>query len=656
MSHKSEVKNNPDSEPFGVFSSRNIKNNKFPILITIFFFLALSFVSLTYHTIWHESDGIVFLNVGQQILDGNGENATTTDAQPGGSVFYAFLNSFIQDGFFTTKIISLLSGSGIVFLTYYIVRNFCDKKVALATQLLTAVLVPLTTLSILAFNELLMLFLITCSMYFITKNQLRHLDILFVGIALGLAFMIRFQPIIILGAFIIFLLIRSKKLHVNILSVIFLITIFLIVSSPVLAYNSLTYGNALNANTAHYMIGASIYTTPEWKAGLSEIHLKENSSMHDVFLLDPDLFLKNYFHTLFNTVPDRLFNFDSWPSFSIIPIFQYIGIIPVIGGLLYLQKIKINKLTISILSVTSIFTIFFISIFGEFHTHFFAIIAVPLLAISILHLKHFKKNFWPLLILLIIFPIILSLVPFQRTYQLLPMWIPLIVFNVVFFLEVIPKIYEKFLSSKKNNFPKSAQRATKIIIILLIVINLGVSVRSIDFWIFEQDAEENHANFLNEFMNIIERGELTERGYELKLIGDILAKQVGIEDSLVMSSNHTITYYANSNHLYATFNEGVKNDPLEKYFTRENWSLKDLDESNLFSNPSNIDKMKNTMPDYVVYYPFPKMNPDDPNIYEKTQAADLWILNDPKNPNIPSNFEVIYKSDISQYIVYKINN
>ena len=115
--------------------------------------------------------------------------------------------------------------------------------------------------------------------------------------------------------------------------------------------------------------------------------------MYDVFLLDPDLFLKNYFHTLLNKVPDRLFNFNTWPSLSIIPIFQYIGIIPVIGGLLYLQKIKINKLTISILSVTSIFTIFFISIFGEFHTHFFAIITVPLLAISILNLKHFKKEF-----------------------------------------------------------------------------------------------------------------------------------------------------------------------------------------------------------------------------------------------------------------------
>ena len=63
----------------------------------------------------------------------------------------------------------------------------------------------------------------------------------------------------------------------NILSVVFLIAIFLIASSPVLAYNFLTYGNALNANTAHYMIGATVYTSPEWEDGLTKIHLKENT-------------------------------------------------------------------------------------------------------------------------------------------------------------------------------------------------------------------------------------------------------------------------------------------------------------------------------------------------------------------------------------------
>jgi len=655
MNHKSDVKNNSDSEDLGIISTCNIKRNKFPLIITVTFFLVLSFVSLTYHNVWHESDGIIFLNWGEQILAGGGENIRITDAHPGGSVFYAFINSFIQDGFFTTKIISLLSATGIVLLTYFIIRNFCDKRTALVGQLFTAVFVPLTTLSILAFNELLMLFLITCSMYFITKKQLKYSDILFVGLVLGLSFMIRFQPVAILISFVIFLLIRNRKFRTNILSVILLIVIFLIASSPVLTYNYLTHDNVLDINSK-YVIGTTKYSTPEYEDKLYELYISGNGSIFDTFLLDPNLFLKNYFYTLLNTVPDRLFNFDTWPSFSIIPIFQYIGFIPILGGLLYLQKIKLNKLTITTLSVTALFTIFFITLFGELHIHFFSIIIIPLLAISLLHLKNVKKNFWPLLILLIVFPIMLSIVPFQRTYHLFPMWITLAAFNAIFFVEVIPKIYEKFLSIKKKKFSKSTQRITKLVIILVIVINLGVSFRSIDFWIFEQEENEDHANFLSEFLDIIDRNELTERGYEYKLIGNILAEQEGIEDSFVMSSSPTITYYANSKLLHTTFAEGVKNDPLEKYFTRENWSLEDLHDSNIFSNPSDVNNLQNPIPDYVVYYPFAKTNPSDPTIYDRTQVSDLWILSDPENPNIPSNFELIYKSTQAKIVVYKIHH
>ena len=655
MKHKSDIKDNSDFESLGILSTCSIKRNKFPLIITVTFFLALSFVSLTYHNVWFEVDGITFLNFGQQILDGNGENVRISDAQAGGPVLYAFINSFIQDGFFTTKIISLLSATGIVFLTYFIIRNFCDKRTALVGQLFTAVFVPLTTLSILAFNELLMLFLITCSMYFITKNQLKYSDILFVGLVLGLSFMIRFQPVAILISFVIFLLIRNRKFRVNILSVILLIVIFLIASSPVLTYNYLTHDNVLDINSK-YVIGTTKYSTPEYEDKLYELYISGNGSIFDTFLLDPNLFFKNYFYTLLNTVPDRLFNFDTWPSFSIIPIFQYIGFIPILGGLLYLQKIKLNKLTITTLSVTALFTIFFITLFGELHIHFFSIIIIPLLAISLLHLKNVKKNFWPLLILLIVFPIMLSIVPFQRTYHLFPMWITLAAFNAIFFVEVIPKIYEKFLSIKKKKFSKSTQRITKLIIILVIVINLGVSFRSIDFWIFEQEENEDHANFLSEFLDIIDRNELTERGYEHKLIGNILAEQEGIEDSFFMSSIPTITYYANSKLLHTTFTEGVKNDPLEKYFTRENWSLEDLHDSNIFSNPSDVNNLQNPIPDYVVYYPFAKTNPSDPTIYDRTQVSDLWILSDPENQNIPSNFELIYKSTQSQFVVYKIHH
>ncbi|SVE35809.1 uncharacterized protein METZ01_LOCUS488663, partial [marine metagenome] len=64
MNHKSDVKNNSYSEDLGIISTCNIKRNKFPLIITVTFFLVLSFVSLTYHNVWHESDGIIFLNWG----------------------------------------------------------------------------------------------------------------------------------------------------------------------------------------------------------------------------------------------------------------------------------------------------------------------------------------------------------------------------------------------------------------------------------------------------------------------------------------------------------------------------------------------------------------------------------------------------------------
>ena len=52
----------------------------------------------------------------------------------------------------------------------------------------------------------------------------------------------------------------------------------------------------------------AVYDTPEWKDKVFEMYQSGNDSIFDVFLLDPGLFLKNYSHTLFNHVPDKLFN------------------------------------------------------------------------------------------------------------------------------------------------------------------------------------------------------------------------------------------------------------------------------------------------------------------------------------------------------------
>ena len=146
-----------------------------------------------------------------------------------------------------------------------------------------------------------------------------------------------------------------------------------------------------------------------------------------------------------------------------------------------------------------------------------------------------------------------------------------------------------------------------------------------------------------------------ERGHEQKLIGKLLAKQPGIEDSFVMSNTATIPYYANSKFLYAAFQEGIKGDPLEKYLTRENWSFRNLDISNLLSNPSDRYHLQSPIPDYIVYE-IPDHLDSEPDAYYRTQVDNLLILSDPKNPNIPSNFELIYKSTEPKFVVYKIHH
>ena len=94
-----------------------LKSNKYPILITIGFFLVTSSVSFLYHDFWtiFDQDGIFYISGGQQIIAGVGENVSLLNAGPAGPVLFASLESVLKDGLFATKIISLLSGTGIVF-------------------------------------------------------------------------------------------------------------------------------------------------------------------------------------------------------------------------------------------------------------------------------------------------------------------------------------------------------------------------------------------------------------------------------------------------------------------------------------------------------------------------------------------------------------
>ena len=133
-----------------------------------------------------------------------------------------------------------------------------------------------------------------------------------------------------------------------------------------------------------------------------------------------------------------------------------------------------------------------------------------------------------------------------------------------------------------------------------------------------------------------------------------------------MSLDPTVSYYSGAKYLAASYLEGVKGDTISNYINRENWSDKDRYTSNVVSNPADKFDKINPSPDYIVYYPQVKsidssryaevQHPQlDPSIYNSTQAYDLLVLLDPENSKIPSNFELLYKSDITEAVVYKIN-
>ena len=71
-----------------------IFDQKIPILITIAFFLITSYVAIFHNNYWLvDHDGRITLQIGEEILAGDGKNIRLHNAPLGGPIIYAFLNS-----------------------------------------------------------------------------------------------------------------------------------------------------------------------------------------------------------------------------------------------------------------------------------------------------------------------------------------------------------------------------------------------------------------------------------------------------------------------------------------------------------------------------------------------------------------------------------
>jgi len=615
-----------------------LKSSKYAILITIGFFLVTTCVSFFYHDFWtiFDQDGLIYLSGGQQIIAGVGENVSFPNAGPGGPVVFALLESVLKDGLVATKIVSILSGTGIVFFSYMVFKNIFSSKIALVGQLFIAFNPWIGILSISSVNDLFPIFMSIFSLYFITKKDIKLTDVIFSGAILGVGFMFRAQPAIFLLAIIIFLILLRKTPKFKISTVAVLILFFVLCCSPMLSYNYTTQEKLIDSNSNYYAATHSKYYTQEWKDLLLDNMDKDSS----VIFSNPDLFLKNYFHNMFYKQPASLFGFENKVSASLIPAIPILGAIPVLGGLIYSLKISASKKTLMTVMATAAITTAFVFLLGNFQDHFFAIIIMPLIIIGILNIKNIDRNFIPLLLMPIFFSLAISVIPVRGPHHFLFIWISIATLGAIFFTKMIPEMYKLRNPINKRKFKINYSIRVVLILLFVLFIFINITYSYIQLRILSTD--ESFVSIQDELRRIQENEPFEKVGIEIKEISDVLAKEPGIENSFVGGS---LVYaaYLDSNRVFFSYSEGPDKDTIENYITRKNWSSYDIHYSNLHSWPLDRHDKYNNLPDYLIY-------PPSENYHDY-----LKKLENPDNPEIPSNFELIYKGSRGT-MVYKISH
>jgi hypothetical protein len=193
----------------------------------------------------------------------------------------------------------------------------------------------------------------------------------------------------------------------------------------------------------------------------------------------------------------------------------------------------------------------------------------------------------------------------------------------------------------------------KIIVILLIFIiitNVGYSYKLFSASIYG----DLYEGVLPEILKLITPQKLENSSLEFKEIGDLLKKRPGIENSYVMAQLVNYAFYANSKFIYTDFRAGEPSDSLNDFVQRKNWSDYDLYISNIHSYPRDKFDLNHPSANYIIYREIPY---DDNTLwYQKpTYFANMTMLTEPSNGEMPTNFELLYHSNKTNTFVYQIH-
>ena len=618
-------------------STRNFQNiksvtkdfvNITSIIVVIIFFICTSYVAFIVDNPSMDHLIIDYYYAGQQTLYGDRESVYLASTPVGWSVLLASADSIVNDIFVTAKLFSVVFATGILVLSFFIIRNIFDKKLALLVQTIIAVTPFFHVEAILTHSEMLPVFLIFLSFYFITKKKLSGKDLILCGVFLGLATMLRYQAALVAISCLPFFLIQYKKIHLS-KTLLFLI-FFIVAVSPLLIYNFITFGTFIESDASLYFTAFDQVTEdPGWEKTFAERSKGVDSGM--LFEIDKN-FIQNYFHNLFVSNPHRMFQFThDIQNWSPIPFFQYIGIPIILGGAIVVFNRHIEKKEIIFLTILSFIILIFLIMAG-YTEYFFMAIIIPVLILGIRSIKQIEQNILPLLIIPVCFFIMISIITIKHPFDLFGILLIPATLTALFILKCVPKIIQFKQSSDKKTIH------VKIIIIfiisIIIVSNLIFSYELQAMLLFNDNFDWKDIFSSHDY-------ELSA-AYEMKEIGEMLSKEPNIENKYIMTEGNAFAYYANSKYVFVTFGEGPQDATITEYIAREGWSDFEIAFSNIESIPNDRYNMYNPVPDYLIY------------LHEQNKIPSLRVLQNPDDPDIPKNFELLYENDKSGIFVYKI--
>lgn len=602
--------------------SKKIFNFKLAIIITVIFFLSTSYVAFVIDVPSQDSDFLYYYYSGKQILDGNKENVAVTNAPVGWPILLASLETIVNDPFIAGKIYSVLGATGIVFFSYLIIREIFDSKIAILTQTIITINPFLHSEAIITHNEMLPVFFIFISLYFITKKQLFQRHIVLTGFFLGISFSLRYQSLFVFIGILIFLVIINKEIPKKFLFL--FVFVFLLTISPLLVYNFENTGNLLDSDPSFYLSFNSKYKTPDMETSAVDQWLNISESK----FIPLEILLQNYFYNLFLNNPHNIFNLGlGWDSSSPIPIIPVIGILFILGGTITIFNYNISKKQLYIIIIELLFLSSIILATNNFGL-FFSLIIIPITTIGIFSFKKLENNIKALLIIFSSFMILISFAAINVPWDLFSILLIPSTLTSIFIAKTVPNTLSKFIN----------YHYTKIFIIILIsliiIANLFFSFMLEKFFLYEDSID---------YKNILSNENLILTSIKFVEIGNILSNEPDIESKYVMSDDQNFHHYANSKSIFVTFKEGSNDDDLSSYITRENWSVFEIASSNVASFPSDRYGKINPLPNYIIY----EKN-DDHN-------KNLQSLAKPESSEIPSNFESIFISNQTGIIIYKIH-